>query len=52
VLCDPEHSIYICGDFNLNALQESDSVKEMIISKHENNREYLLHSGDEYSKMI
>ena len=48
----PDCTVLICGDFNINALQDSSETKEMILEKHDSNHEYISYSEKEYFKML
>jgi hypothetical protein len=42
----------ICGDFNLNALEESDDVKAMLLKAHPENQKYIDAAKYEYAQLL
>lgn len=46
------HLALICGDFNVNALPESEGVQEMILQAHPENDAYLIASAQEYEYLV
>lgn len=49
---DPNQMTLVCGDFNINALEDSMEYKQFILSYNEDNNQYLQLSEAEYELMI
>ncbi|TNV78993.1 hypothetical protein FGO68_gene14319 [Halteria grandinella] len=46
------HMAIICGDFNVNALEESEDVKAMLLKAHPENIKFLEEAKLEYAQMV
>lgn len=49
---DPNHMVLICGDFNINSLEDTEESKQYVLSYNERNIDFLKASEEEYKMML